>query len=66
MALYSNVQSEAFELLTNFWNNIVDMLTLEFATTARGVYGAWYSVIVYTYVCTLHSCMCATQSLGIL
>ena len=31
-----NVQSEAFELLMNFWNNIVDMLTLEFATTARG------------------------------
>ena len=32
-----NVQSEAFELLTNFWNSIVDMLTLEFATTARGM-----------------------------
>ena len=36
--LVFNVQSEAFELLTNFWNNIVDMLTLEFATTARGMY----------------------------
>ena len=37
VCMYSNLQSEAFELLTNFWNNIVDMLSLEFATTARGV-----------------------------
>ena len=37
LCTYSILQSEAFELLTNFWNNIVDMLSLEFATTARGV-----------------------------
>ena len=36
LCTYSNVQSKAFELLTNFWNNIVDMLSSEFATTARG------------------------------